>query len=56
MAKMTGSRESKASWNNLAARWMKYAESIADRHSAAAKLARVKKGQRRPDIQIADTA
>jgi hypothetical protein len=48
MAKFARSPESKAAWNHLAARWIQCAELVTDRYSAAAKLDRTAKRQRRP--------
>ena len=48
MAKFARSPESKATWGRLAVRWIQCAELATDRYSAAAKLDRIARRQRRP--------
>ncbi len=54
MAKFARSRESKATWNHLAARWIQCAESMAERYSSAAKLHRTAKPNRSPGLRPDD--
>jgi hypothetical protein len=51
MAKLARSPESKAAWNRLAARWIRCAELVAERHSSATKLGRMAKGHRKPGLR-----